>query len=50
MGPAPEKELVEATANVARGIRAEDGNVGRANAWILSARQQATGGQAATGK
>ena len=37
-----QEQLVEATESMARAIRADDGNVGRANAWILSARQAGT--------
>jgi hypothetical protein len=37
---ASSEELVEATQNVARAIRAEDGCVGRANAWIMSLRSE----------
>lgn len=40
---APAEQLVEATQNVARAIRAEDGSIGRANAWILAARQGVAG-------
>jgi tetratricopeptide (TPR) repeat protein len=38
-----EKTLVPATEGIARSIRAQDGCVGRANAWVLSLRQQDSG-------
>jgi hypothetical protein len=38
---ASDAQLAEATESVARAMRAEDGTVGRANAWILSLRPQA---------
>jgi tetratricopeptide (TPR) repeat protein len=35
---ASDKDLAEATESIARCIRAEDGTIGRANAWLLSIR------------
>ena len=35
---APEEELAAATENLARAMKAQDGSIGRANAWILSLR------------
>jgi hypothetical protein len=37
----PEKQLAAATEALARAMRAEDGNVERANAWVLSLRPAA---------
>lgn len=33
---APDKQLAQATENIARAMKAEDGTIGRANSWILS--------------
>lgn len=35
---APDRQLAQATENIARAIKAEDGTIGRANSWILSLR------------
>jgi len=35
---APEKKLAVAIENIARAMKAEDGTIGRANAWVLSIR------------
>jgi tetratricopeptide (TPR) repeat protein len=40
---APEELLVEATENLARVIKAEDGTIGRANVWLLSLRPKPAG-------
>jgi tetratricopeptide (TPR) repeat protein len=37
---APEKDLAAATENIARCMKAEDGAIGRANAWIYSLRPE----------
>jgi hypothetical protein len=47
---ATQKELTTATEGIARSMRAEDGNVARANAWLLSLQQnQNSQGQSTLG-
>jgi hypothetical protein len=46
---ASEEQLADATENVARAMRAEDGSIARANAWLLALRPPDAAGAPAAG-